>query len=211
MKMQFSEKFGLHIDELSQLSAITTQTVTIPGGSGIKTEKRQFWEFWFFENCRFSVLIPDSPGIVTVLVVIALNWLNSSRWSPKFSENCIFVISLVISLTEEITQPDEKWSPELKIFAGVQRESCSKKYKKNLGLGPNVRRRLTKNSGDAGLHYFSVISLNRRNKPAWQKVFAKVENFRRSTTRKLLEKMKNNFGSWSRCAEMLNEKLRRSG
>ena len=71
--MQFSEKFGLHIDELSQLSAITTQTVTIPGGSGIKTEKRQFWKFQFLQNCLFSVLIPDPPGIVTVWVVPALN------------------------------------------------------------------------------------------------------------------------------------------
>ena len=130
----------------------------------------------------------------------------------------IFLVRLgyfsVISITEVrlgITQPDEKWSPKLRIFAGVQRESCSKKWKKILGLGPNVGRRLTKNSGDAGLYYFSVISLNRRNNPAWQKVFAKVENFRRSTTRKLLEKMKKKFGSWSRCAEMLNEKLRRSG
>ena len=77
----------------------------------------------------------------------------------------IFLVRLgyfsVISITEVrlgITQPDEKWSPKLRIFAGVQRESCSKKWKKNLGLGPNVGRRLTKNSGDARLHYFSVIS-----------------------------------------------------
>ena len=41
---EFPEHFGLHLDELSQFSAITTQTVTIPGGSGIKTEKRQFWK-----------------------------------------------------------------------------------------------------------------------------------------------------------------------
>ena len=106
-------------------------------------------------------------------------------------------------------QTRRKWSPELRIFAGVQRKSCSKKWKRILGLGPNVRRRLTKNSGDAGLHYFSVISLNRRNNPAWQKVFAKVENFRRSTTWKLLEKMKKKFGSWSQRAQTLNEKLRR--
>ena len=71
--MQFSENFGLHLDELSQFSAITTKTVTIPGEPGIKTEKRQFWKFQFFQNCRFSVLIPDPPGIVTVCVVIALN------------------------------------------------------------------------------------------------------------------------------------------
>ena len=51
-------------------------------------------------------------------------------------------------LTGEITQPDEKSSPELRIFAGVQRESCSKKLKKNLGLGPVAQRCLTKNSGD---------------------------------------------------------------
>ena len=43
-KTQFPKNFGLHLDEMSQFSAITTQTVTIPGGSGIKTEKRQFWK-----------------------------------------------------------------------------------------------------------------------------------------------------------------------
>ena len=52
-KTKFTENFGLHIDELSQFNAITTKTVTIPGGSGIKTEKRQFWKFQFFQNCRF--------------------------------------------------------------------------------------------------------------------------------------------------------------
>ena len=71
--MQFSENFGLHLDELSQFSAITTKSVTFPGEPGIKTEKRQFWKFRFFQNCRFSVLIPDPPGIVTVCVVIAIN------------------------------------------------------------------------------------------------------------------------------------------
>ena len=43
-KTQFPENFGLHSNELSQFSAITTQTVTIPGGSGTKTEKWQFWK-----------------------------------------------------------------------------------------------------------------------------------------------------------------------
>ena len=41
--MKFTEKFGLHIDELSQFSAITTQAVTIPEESGIENKKRQFW------------------------------------------------------------------------------------------------------------------------------------------------------------------------
>ena len=72
-KTQFPENFGLHLNEFSQFSASTTQTVTIPGGSGIKTKKRQFWKNGNFQNCRFSVLIPDSPGIVTVWVVQALN------------------------------------------------------------------------------------------------------------------------------------------
>ena len=71
--MQFSKKFGLRLDELSQFSAITTKTVTIPGESGIKTEKRQFSKNQHSQNCRFSVLIPGSPGKVTDLVVIALN------------------------------------------------------------------------------------------------------------------------------------------
>ena len=71
--MQFSKNFGLRLDELSQFSAITTKTVTIPGESGIKMEKRQFSKNQNFQNCRFSVLIPDPPGIVTVWVVIALN------------------------------------------------------------------------------------------------------------------------------------------
>ena len=30
-KTQFPENFGLHLDELSQFSAITTQTVNMPG------------------------------------------------------------------------------------------------------------------------------------------------------------------------------------
>ena len=34
-KTKFTENFGLHIDELSQFSAITNQTVTIPKESGI--------------------------------------------------------------------------------------------------------------------------------------------------------------------------------
>ena len=72
-KMQFSENFGLRLDELSQFSAITTKTVTIPGESDIKTEKRQFSKNQNSQNCRFSVLIPDPPGIVTVWVVPALN------------------------------------------------------------------------------------------------------------------------------------------
>ena len=72
-KTKFTENFGLHIDELSQFSAITTQTVIIMGGSGIKTENCQFQKFQFFQNCRFSVLIPNPPGIVTVWVVLALN------------------------------------------------------------------------------------------------------------------------------------------
>ena len=58
---------------------------------------------------------------------------------------------------------------------------------------------------------FLRLSPNRRNNPTRRKKFARVENFRRSTTRKLLKKMKKKFGSWSHCAEMLNEKLRRSG
>ena len=139
--MQFSKNFGLRLDELSQFSAITTKTVTIPGESGIKTEKRQFWKNQNFQNCRFSVLIPDSPGIVTVWVVPALNWLNSSRWSPKFSENCVSVFG------SKLTYPKK-----------------------------SDRRRWKSRPGD---------------------------------TRKLLEKMKKNFRSWSHCAQTLNENLRR--
>ena len=70
---EFPENFGLHLDELSQFSAITTKTLTIPGELDIKTEKRQFSKNQNSQNCRFSVLIPDPPGIVTVWVVIALN------------------------------------------------------------------------------------------------------------------------------------------
>jgi len=40
-------------------------------------------------------------------------------------------------------------------------------------------------------------------------VIAGVENFRRSATQKLLEKMKKNFRSWSQRGQALNEKLRR--
>ena len=116
----------------------------------------------------------------------------------------------------EIMQLFQKWSPELRIFAGVQRKSCSKKYKKNLGLRPNVHRCLTKNSGE---NIFQKVALflgylllgdNRRNNPTFSKVVAGVENFRRSATQKLLKKMRKQFRYWSQRAQTLNEKLRRN-
>ena len=61
-------------------------------------------------------------------------------------------------LTEKITQHDQKCPPELIFSAGVQHESCSKKWKKIVGVGPRVRRCQTKNSGGLMLGYFSVIS-----------------------------------------------------
>ena len=42
-KTKFTDNVGPHLDELSQFSAITTQTITFPGGPGMRTQKRQFW------------------------------------------------------------------------------------------------------------------------------------------------------------------------
>merc|ERR1712055_586367 len=52
-KTKFTDNVGPHLDELSQFSAITTQTITFPGGSGMRTQKRQFWKNQNFQNCRF--------------------------------------------------------------------------------------------------------------------------------------------------------------
>ena len=57
-------------------------------------------------------------------------------------------------LTEKTTQHDQKCPPELRFSAGVQHESCSKKWKKIVGVGPRVRRCQTKNSGGVMLGYF---------------------------------------------------------
>ena len=72
-KTRFPENFGLHLDELSQFSAITTKTVTIPGEPGIKSEKRQFLNFgehflsgWVISSVKGDNREIMQPGIAGV-------------------------------------------------------------------------------------------------------------------------------------------------
>merc|ERR1712083_765001 len=60
--------------------------------------------------------------------------------------------------------------------------------------------------GKLHFRYFFGYLPNRRNNPARRKMVAGVENFRRSTTQKLLENMKKIFRSWSQRAQTLNKK-----
>ena len=138
------------------------------------------------------------------------SWSQRAQTLNEKLRRCKAALFLRLSPNRRNNPTRRKKFARVENFRRSTTRKLLKKMKKNLGLGPNVRRRLTKNSGDAGLHYFSVISLNRRNNPAWQKVFARVENFRRSTTRKLLGIIFKIFRRWSQRGQTLNEKLRRN-
>ena len=72
-------------------------------------------------------------------------------------------------LTEKITQHDQKCPPELRFSAGVQHESCLKKWKKIVGVDPRGRRCQTTNSGGVMLGYFLGYLLTEKNNPTWRR------------------------------------------
>ena len=47
-EVRFSENFGLHLDELNQFRAITTQTISFPERRRTKTEKLKFRKIGVF-------------------------------------------------------------------------------------------------------------------------------------------------------------------
>ena len=85
-KVDFREHFWFLLTSNLNLSMAQPQR-TVFWEDGIwKPKNTDFKKTPIFRNLSFSVLVRRLSGKLIVWVVIALNWFNSSRWSPKFSE-----------------------------------------------------------------------------------------------------------------------------
>merc|ERR1712055_1010298 len=86
-----------------------------------------------------------------------------------------------------------KVSAGVEIFRRSSTRKLPKKMKKNFRRWSQRGQMSNEKLRRRNVGLFFRLSLNRKNNPTFRKVSAGVEIFRRSSTRKLPEKMKKNF------------------